>query len=85
MHVFFSRTIFVHVSLEWLWFCISKVYYGNKLADTLQYFDMRQQFVDVSAPVEKRSTPYQQLCGSEAFEVIKKFAEGGPKDEPGVF
>jgi len=43
------------------------------------------QFADVSAPVEKRSTPYQQLCGSEAFEVIKKWAEGGPKDEPGVF
>jgi len=23
MHVFFSRTIFVHVSLEWFWFCTS--------------------------------------------------------------
>ena len=64
---------------------IDKVYYANKLADTLEYFDRRQQFSDVSAPVEKRSTPYQQLCGSEAFEVIKKWAEGGPKDEPGVF
>ena len=61
------------------------MYYAATVADTQQYFDKRQQFVDVSAPVEKRSTPYLQLCGSEAFEVIKKFAEGGPKDEPGVF
>ena len=64
---------------------IDKVYYANKLADTLQYFDMRLQFTDVNAPAEKRSTPYQQLCGSEAFEVIKKFAEKGPNGEPGVF
>ena len=35
---------------------IDKVYYANKLADTLEYFDRRQQFADVSAPVEKRST-----------------------------
>jgi len=64
---------------------IDKVYYATTVADTQQYFDKRQQFADVSAPVEKRSTPYQQLCGSEAFEVIKKWAEEGPKDEPGVF
>ena len=55
---------------------IDKVYYANKLADTVKYFDMKQQFTDVRAPVESRSTPYQQLCGNEAFEVIKKWAEG---------
>ena len=64
---------------------IDKVYYGNSLADTRKDFDRIQQFADVSSPVEKRSTPYQQLCGNEAFEVIKKWAEEGPKDEPGVF
>ena len=55
---------------------IDKVYYANKLADTVKYFDMKQQFMDVGAPVESRSIPYQQLCGNEAFEVIKKWAEG---------
>ena len=59
---------------------IDKVYYANKLADTVKYFDMKQQFTDVGAPVESRSIPYQQLCGNEAFEVIKNWAEGEGKE-----
>lgn len=59
---------------------IDKVYYANKLADTVKYFDLKQQFTDVGAPVESRSTLYQQLCGNEAFEVIEKWAEEEQKE-----